>query len=493
MAYSFLAALSIWVVDSVIDSFFMNEGNFFNHLSARWSWHELYFRLFFVVTVVFCGIAISVVLSKRNRAEEELKKKSTAIETSMDGVAVYDNNDVYVYVNNAYALINGYDKPKDIIGKTCLNIYGEEEYKRMQLSVVPSLNKNGKWRGELVGKRKNGSTYFQEASVSMLEGGGRVCIVRDITWRKRNEERLHRSERFLNTIFNSIRDPFCIFDDEYRIIRVNEAYAGLKNKPISELIGRKCYELLEGMDGICKGCVVSRTFDSGDPCAKDKQVSLPDGAEIHLEIFTYPILDDEGRVSHVIEYTRDITGRKKAEEEKQRLIERLEHLSRTDSLTGLINRRALADNLLYELDRAKRYGSELSLVLCDIDNFKEVNDTSGHDAGDRALQILSALLKTILRKTDIAGRYGGDEFMLILPQTSLSGAESLADKILSEIRNADIGSRHGKQIRLSVSIGVASLESDSDSVDSLVKRADAAMYASKHGGRNRVSSMRFDF
>ena len=100
----------------------------------------------------------------------------------------------------------------------------------MEVVLIPTLIKNGSWRGELMAKRKNGSTYFQEASVTMLEDGGRVCIVRDITWRKRSEERLHRSERFLNTIFNSIRDPFCIFDTEFRIIRANEAYARMKNK-----------------------------------------------------------------------------------------------------------------------------------------------------------------------------------------------------------------------------------------------------------------------
>jgi diguanylate cyclase (GGDEF)-like protein len=132
--------------------------------------------------------------------------------------------------------------------------------------------------------------------------------------------------------------------------------------------------------------------------------------------------------------------------------------------------------------------SKLALILCDIDNFKEINDTFGHDMGDKALQILAGTLKAILRKTDIAGRYGGDEFMLILPETSDKGAKSLADKILFEVRNIDLPFRGDKQVHLSMSLGVACIEPEKkESVDSLIKRADDAMYISKQAGRDRVS------
>jgi diguanylate cyclase (GGDEF)-like protein/PAS domain S-box-containing protein len=354
---------------------------------------------------------------------------------------------------------------------------------------MPLLRKNKKWRGELLARRKNGSSYFQEASITMLEDGGRVCIARDVTWRKRSGERLHRSERFLNTIFNSIRDPFCIFDSEFRIVRVNEAYAHMKNRTAGELIGKKCHEVLAERDSMCEGCVVGKTLDSADPCAKDKLVTLKGGTEIWMEIYTYPIIDDDGEVSHVIEYTRDVTERKKTEDEKRRLIDKLEHLSKTDGLTGMINRRALTDSLAYEIDRAKRYHSELAIILCDVDNFKEINDTYGHDAGDRALQTLSATLKTILRNIDIAGRYGGDEFMLILPETTISGAESLAEKLLSAVRRTALRLPNDKRVRLSMSIGIAGLDTDrkSENIDSFVKRADDAMYVAKQGGKDRVS------
>jgi len=481
--------LVVWCGDAAYDSFISHEGSFLD-LLVNIRMHEPFLRIILTISFFIVGILTAGLLRKRNQAEDKLKLHFTVIETSMDGIAIYNKDNEFVYVNQAYATINGYERPQEMIGKSCHLVYDDGEYARMEQTVMPLLMKNKRWRGELIARRKNGSTYFQEASITMLDDGGRVCIVRDITWRKRSEERMHRSERFLNTIFDSIRDPFCIFDNEFRIIKANEAYANLKNRRVEDLIGRKCHEVIEARDTACEGCVVGKTFNSADPCAKDKQVVLKDGTAIWVEIFTYPILDDNGKVSHVIEYTRDTTERKKAEDEKRRLIEKLEYLSRTDGLTGLINRRALTDCLAYEIDRAKRYRSELSLILCDIDNFKEINDTYGHDAGDRALQTLSATLKTLLRRTDIAGRYGGDEFMLILPETAVAGAKSLADKLLIIMRDTGLFFQDNKPVHLSMSIGVSSLkqEDGGETLDSLVKRADEAMYASKQGGRNRVSS-----
>jgi len=477
----------IWIVDAAFDAFVLHEGTFRDILLNVTS-HEPFLRIILTLSFILFGILIARVLTRHDKAESMLKRHSAAMESSMDGIAVYNAGNTYSYVNQSYASINGYTRPDELIGRSYETAYEENEIERMKQVCIPTLQKSGRWRGELIAKRKNGSTYYQEASVTMLEDGGRICIIRDITWRKRSEDRLRRSERFLNTIFDSIRDPFCIFDSDFRIIRVNEAYAHLKNKTIDDLVGKKCHEVLQNRGTVCEACVVEKTFYSADPCAKDKFVVLEDGTEVWMEIYTYPILDEEGKVSHTIEYTRDITDRKKSEDEKKRLIDKLEYLSRTDSLTGLINRRALTDRLAYEIDRAKRYSSDLSLILCDIDNFKEINDTFGHDSGDKALQTISATLKTILRKTDIAGRHGGDEFMLILPETSVKGAESLADKLLMAVRDADLKITSGKPVRLSLSIGVSGFASVNDNIDSFIKRADDAMYASKQGGRDRVST-----
>lgn len=479
----------VWIADAAFDSFIVHEGPFLRLLTDITS-RETFLRISLTVSLLVFGVVLSRITASHKRVELRQKRHAAAIESSMDGIALYNQEGEYVHVNQAYASINGYADPEEFIGKTFGHAYDEKEVARMEQILGPALQKSGQWRGELLAKRKNGSAYYQEASVSKLEDGGRVYIIRDITWRKRSEERARRSERFLNTIFDSIRDPFSIFDGNFQVIRVNEAYAQMKSRRVDELIGKKCHEALLNSNKICEGCIVDKTLHSADPCAKDKLVTMPDGNDVWMEIYTYPIMDDEGQVSHVIEYTRDITDRKKSEEEKRRLIEKLEHLSRTDGLTGLMNRRALTESLAHEIDRAKRYSSDLSLILCDIDNFKEINDAFGHDSGDRALQTIAGILKTLHRKADLAGRYGGDEFMLVLPETSVKGAENFADKLLSILGEADFQFLGETRIRLSMSIGVAGLDPSVDSLDRFVKRADDAMYASKQGGRNRISIAR---
>ncbi len=482
-----IAVLSLWVVDAAFDAFVLQKGAFTDLLlSVRPK--ESFLRILLLLSFLVFGIIISIILARHRRADETLQRHAAAIETSMDGIALFNRDGEYIFVNQAYASINGYADPGELIGKTDRSAYGEQGLEPME-HLLPALLKNGRWRGELVAKRKDGSTYFQETSMTMLEDGGRVCIIRDITWRKQHEQWLRHSERFLNTIFDSIRDPFCIFDSDFRVIRANEAYARLKNKTVDDLLGRKCHEVLHNKSSVCEECVVEKTLHSFEPGVKDKRTILPDRTELWGEIFTYPILDEDGKVSHVIEYTRDVTDRKKSEEEKQRLIDKLEYLSRTDALTGIMNRRALTDSLVYEIDRAKRYGSDLSLIVCDIDNFKEINDTYGHDAGDWALQAIATTLKTLLRKADIAGRHGGDEFMIILPETSDKGAEGLANNLLATVRNIELRSKDGRPIQLTLSIGVACLGPEADMMDSLIKRADDAMYLSKRGGRDRVSTV----
>jgi len=311
---------------------------------------------------------------------------------------------------------------------------------------------------------------------------------KEIADRTSTEEELSRSESFLNNTFDSFHDPFSIVDHEYRIVKFNEAYALMRGKLATELYGKRCYEIFYHRDTVCPGCVVDKTFQSGDPCAKEKEVALNDGSLAWVEIYTYPILDRDKNVTHVVEYSRDITDRKKAEEEKKHLIENLNYLSTTDVLTGLLNRRALNDILKHEIDRASRYDTDLSLILCDVDKFKKINDTHGHTIGDRALKAIAECLKSSIRRADILGRYGGDEFMVILPETSLEGGRRLAEKIRSTVEQQTIELTGNKRVHLSISVGVTSCCTAGENIDTLVALADTALYTSKNAGRNKVSA-----
>ncbi len=156
------------------------------------------------------------------------------------------------------------------------------------------------------------ASNFNTMSAALKEGYAK--LESEIAERKQTAAALTGSEAFLNNIFNSIHDPFCIFDRDYRIVRANEAYAQLKEAQAAGLVGRCCYEALYNRTSHCDNCIVEKTFLSGDACAKDKLVLTPDGRRMWLEIYTYPIIAPDGRLSHVVEYTRDITERKKTEE-----------------------------------------------------------------------------------------------------------------------------------------------------------------------------------
>jgi diguanylate cyclase (GGDEF)-like protein/PAS domain S-box-containing protein len=155
------------------------------------------------------------------------------------------------------------------------------------------------------------ATHFNTMSVAVKDGYEK--IQKEILEREIIEDALIKSENFLNMTFDSIRDPFCIFDSDFKIMKANSAYAELKQQSLDDLYGVRCYEALKGIDSKCNNCIVDATFRSTDPCAKDKLIMLEDGTDIWLDIYTYPIYDDQGKVTHVIEYIRDISERKQAE------------------------------------------------------------------------------------------------------------------------------------------------------------------------------------
>jgi diguanylate cyclase (GGDEF)-like protein len=158
----------------------------------------------------------------------------------------------------------------------------------------------------------------------------------------------------------------------------------------------------------------------------------------------------------------------------------------TDELTGLANRRRFMEALGREIGRAERFGSALTLVLADIDDFKRINDRFGHHVGDEALRRFAGLLTAELREIDVAGRLGGEEFAVLLPETDLDGAVVAAGRIRRAIEESELVLSEAVRIRFTASLGVASYEGDP--ADRLLQRADAALYQAKAAGKNRVAA-----
>lgn len=171
------------------------------------------------------------------------------------------------------------------------------------------------------------------------------------------------------------------------------------------------------------------------------------------------------------------------------LVELYEHtrkMSITDGLTGLVNYREFYQCLGKELERARRYGHNISLLMVDVDDFKKYNDSYGHLAGDFALKKIAALLNSCVRTSDVVARYGGEEFVVIMPESTPAGALMLAERIKTEIAQHDFLETSGETARLTVSIGIYTTDQEHVSEETVVKFADEAAYLAKNSGKNRV-------
>ena len=165
---------------------------------------------------------------------------------------------------------------------------------------------------------------------------------------------------------------------------------------------------------------------------------------------------------------------------------RLEKLSRMDGLTGIANRRSFDRMLAQEWSRAQRASAPLSLIMLDVDHFKHFNDHYGHPAGDKVIQLVAEVVREVIRESDIAGRYGGEEFVVLLPDVDKIGARLFAER-LRQLVEALVVDYEGQEIRFTISLGVADLGQRTQDHQQLIDWADRALYQSKHGGRNQVS------
>ncbi|HHU94456.1 MAG TPA: GGDEF domain-containing protein [Alcaligenaceae bacterium] len=172
--------------------------------------------------------------------------------------------------------------------------------------------------------------------------------------------------------------------------------------------------------------------------------------------------------------------------EQVRLEQRMQNLALTDPLTGLANRRHFDERSEVELDQAMRTGSPLTALALDIDLFKKVNDTYGHAAGDEVLKALAQKVQSMLRGTDIFARMGGEEFVILLPETTIAQAASKAESLRKALAELVVSLPNGEQIQFTVSLGVAGLSENMKDLKPLLEAADEALYDAKHSGRNCV-------
>lgn len=270
-----------------------------------------------------------------------------------------------------------------------------------------------------------------------------------------------------------------VTDPEGTIGFVNPGFCGMTGYTREELINEKMSILRSGTMSTDYYKRLWTTIAAGETWEEEIVNRRRDGSMYWAYQIISPILDEEGRVTNYVGIQNDITHRKELEDE-------LRYLAEMDVLTGVANRRKTLDELEREIARATRHGHELSILMLDIDHFKRINDNYGHETGDAVLRAISATAVAMLRPSDRLGRWGGEEFVIILPETDCAGAATLAHRVVNAVR--DSRAVPGEQI--TVSIGVATFDADNpqESVDSMVRRADELLYSAKDLGRDRVCS-----
>ncbi|MBA1380368.1 sensor domain-containing diguanylate cyclase [Pseudomonas brassicacearum] len=199
-----------------------------------------------------------------------------------------------------------------------------------------------------------------------------------------------------------------------------------------------------------------------------------------------PLRSPDNRINHICLVIYDVTDVATNRHQIQAANAQLQLLSSTDRLTGLYNRGHWEGSLKAAYARHQRYGNALSLVMLDIDHFKHVNDNYGHQAGDKVIEQLAQLLREHARESDVAGRYGGEEFGVVLSDTDQAGARIFAERLRQAVEQLLV-QYNGQDIRFTISLGVADLSAPANDHAELIARADQALYTSKKTGRNRVT------
>lgn len=299
--------------------------------------------------------------------------------------------------------------------------------------------------------------------------------------KKQAEQKIRQSEARLEQVLHELRFVilFYSYDKNYTLTYVSDGVEDALGYKPQELIGTKFTELYTS-DAINDEALqlAKHTLEGERYGSRIVSLYHKNGDVVYLEVDSYPIYDENGELTGAEGLAKNIT-------ESYLMRKKLDYLSNHDTLTGLLNRHALYIQLEYLIKDAQRHKEAFALFYIDLDNFKAVNDTLGHEEGDILLVKFAKLLQSHSRANDLIARIGGDEFILIYTDIDKQKTQTLANQLLESI-NKEIVPRYREQ-KLSASVGVACFPKDATTVRELLKSADSAMYRVKNSGKNSIS------
>ncbi|XZG69095.1 sensor domain-containing diguanylate cyclase [Chitinibacteraceae bacterium HSL-7] len=412
---------------------------------------------------------------------------STLLQQVLDEVGAYvftkDMDGRYTYANRLVL---------ELLGLTLDDIVGSTDEAFFDLERAGGLRVNDRLvldEGQTIEReeenvlRHSGETRVYWSVKRPLYGAtgeriGLVGISTDITEQKRLATELAHQHTLLKTVLDNL-DAYVYMKDDQRVFRyANPATARLFGRPVEAIVGTLDTELLpkDIADQFYK--LDERVFRTGRRQSAEERFTSPDGTVTYYWSTKVPIqLENDSRL--LLGFSSDVT-------ELHKLREKLQQEASTDYLTGVNNRRHFFEIASAETARTRRHSRALSLITFDLDHFKDVNDQFGHPMGDQVLQAVARRVAHIKRSEDTLARMGGEEFTLLLPDTRLSDAVVMAERIRQSISEIALSTPYGTPVGITTSVGVAELADSDHDIHGLYQRADRALYIAKGAGRDCV-------
>jgi len=382
-----------------------------------------------------------------------------------------------IFVNPAFCEMTGYSQA-ELLGQSLNRLQGPETDPAVIADMRTAMKDGTYFEGMTRNYRKDGTSYLVRWNLSPVRSADGVItqfvsVQQDITALVMSEER----NRLLAAALNSSSDPIHITDAQSRIVFANSAFLQLTEMTLPKLLGKRPDQIRLAEDYEGNSNIKLYRNASGQGVTESGHRRRGDEVLFFMESRS-PILNKKGEASHYVTVGKDISRRIKLERS-------LRISASRDKLTDLYNRDFGQAYLENAHDKAVLGNEQLSVIMCDIDNFKAINDTFGHSTGDKVIRLVADTLKKAVRDEDAVIRWGGEEFLIILNECPLDPASRLAERIRRNVEASALSDIPG----VSLSLGVAALSPD-ETIGHLIDRADVALYESKRNGRNRLSVSR---
>lgn len=487
--FSFLGAVGVFclsffsspVLAETIEILY-EEGESRDFIASDWSW------VFFSLVAVF-GVLLWYVRShyqqrlmeKDEQLERSNSRLSDAQRIARIGSWSRDFETGETFWSQEARVVLGIDDDADAL-KHYETLIHPDDVEKVTEEIASAYFQGGNYQCDHRVITGNGQEKYIRLAGQVFMGDGNTPVnetgtVQDITDRKIAELALQRSEERMRSILDAAPYPILILErsDEYPVLYANRSAYTLFG--LNESIA--CEEL-KSRDFWSEREARSRFIDaviSENKVFETEMVMKGQGSHSFWASLTGSLLEFGGLESVFISIM-DITDRKRIQQE-------LERLATTDALTGILNRRSFFDNAHKEMRRALRYSQPFSILMMDIDNFKAVNDSYGHQFGDTVLRRFADVVQSVLREEDLMGRIGGEEFCALLVSSEEHGGYLVAERIRKRWMD-EVFELHERKLSFSVSIGVSTMSEDVESIEDVLERADAGLYTAKRSGRNCV-------